>query len=173
MENYFYCKYSGTKPVCSDCTRNYLKTEYKKDDIQTWFVPSGGTSHCINYLDKIMTNEELHELFIDLSARVAYKVKGRTLGSVTCTLVYLMGDGIFKADTYVGHISDKQFVPYLRPMADMSEDEKREYYTVYDSSLADGTLYKVTDWLNLHNIDYRGLIERNLALKAPKDLYQV
>lgn len=61
--------------------------------------------------------------------------------------------------------------PYLRPMSSMTDEEKREYYTVYDSSLADGTLYKVIDWLNLHHIDYRGLIDNGLALEAPEGMY--
>ena len=32
------------------------------------------------------------------------------------------------------------------------------------------TLY--VDWLNAHHFDYRGLIEKGLALEAPKDMYK-
>ena len=28
------------------------------------------------------------------------------------------------------------------------------------------------DWLNAHHFDYRGLIEKGLALEAPKDMYK-
>ena len=28
------------------------------------------------------------------------------------------------------------------------------------------------DWLNAHHFDYRGLIEKGLALEAPEDMYK-
>lgn len=33
--------------------------------------------------------------------------------------------------------------------------------------------YKSVDWLNAHHFDYRGLIERGLALEAPKGMYNL
>jgi hypothetical protein len=30
---------------------------------------------------------------------------------------------------------------------------------------------KVFDWLNAHHFDYRGLIERGLAIEAPEGMY--
>jgi hypothetical protein len=32
---------------------------------------------------------------------------------------------------------------------------------------------KLIDWLNAHHFDYRGLIEKGLALKAPKGMYKL
>ena len=29
------------------------------------------------------------------------------------------------------------------------------------------------DWLNAHHFDYRGLIERGLAIEAPKEMYNI
>jgi len=79
--------------------------------------------------------------------------------------------------------------PYLRPMSSMTEEEfeKLKEYSglVYDqldlASFQDGA-YKcldfylnevpadvvilVFDWLNAHHFDYRGLIERGLAIKV-------
>lgn len=40
MEAYYYCKYGGIKPICSDCKRNHLNSEYKTSDIKTWFTPT-------------------------------------------------------------------------------------------------------------------------------------
>ena len=31
--------------------------------------------------------------------------------------------------------------------------------------------YKAVDWLNAHHFDYRGLIEKGLALEAPNGMY--
>lgn len=82
--------------------------------------------------------------------------------------------------------------PYLRPMSSMTEDEKIELTEMLDSEDVDeagvyfsegGTLedyqsqisWKLCDiiitWLNAHHFDYRGLIEKGLALEAPEDMY--
>lgn len=59
--------------------------------------------------------------------------------------------------------------PYLRPMSSMTEDEEREFeetlqYTQY-------TLESY-DWLLKHHFDFRGLIEKGLALKAKEGMYK-
>jgi hypothetical protein len=69
-------------------------------------------------------------------------------------------DGYWDAD-----IEDVK--PYLRPMSSMTEEEKKEYhklcdnyYDVYFDSVAS------LDWLNAHHFDYRGLIEKGLAIEV-------
>lgn len=59
--------------------------------------------------------------------------------------------------------------PFLRPMSSMTEEEKVEYCDLQDKFLlssqypvTDG--YALFDWLNKKMFDYRGLIERNLAI---------
>ena len=73
--------------------------------------------------------------------------------------------------------------PYLRPMSSMTEDECKELseidveYTVsysipqkpYYFQIVN---YKQIDWLNSHHFDYRGLIEKGLALEAPEGMYK-
>lgn len=39
MEAYFYCKYGGIEPICSDCKRNHKNSSYKTEEIKTWFTP--------------------------------------------------------------------------------------------------------------------------------------
>lgn len=62
--------------------------------------------------------------------------------------------------------------PYLRPMSSMTEDEKREYQAFFNY---DGVEYpeEYIDWLNAHHFDYRNLIEKGLALEAPKGMYNI
>lgn len=121
-----------------------------------------------------MTEEEKRLLFQDLVARVPYGVKGKTLGCKTCTLVYIGVAGDFTADTYHGWIGRKQFVPYLRPMSDMTEDEFKEWHDKI-RPMYDGKPYESEgadiDFFNKHHIDYRNLIEKGLALKAPDGMY--
>ena len=36
---YFYCKYGGCMPLCSDCRRNHINSDLNTKSIQTWFIP--------------------------------------------------------------------------------------------------------------------------------------
>ena len=60
----------------------------------------------------------------------------------------------------------QEIKPYLRPMSSMTEEEKKEQYKF--SAFNNVELF---DWLNVHHFDYRGLIEKGLALEAPKEMY--
>lgn len=69
-------------------------------------------------------------------------------------------------------------LPYLRPMSSMTATEVLEYISLKESIVAsDGITYsfetyKSIDWLNAHHFDYRGLIEKGLAIKAPEGMYK-
>lgn len=84
------------------------------------------------------------------------------------------------------------FKPYLRPMQSMTEEEAKDYFknSEYESSECYETSANCehvtvkaacsadeacvnTDWLNSHHFDYRGLIERGLALEAPDGMYEI
>ena len=62
--------------------------------------------------------------------------------------------------------------PYLRPMSSMTVEEKIDYRAFFNY---DGIEYpdEYIDWLNAHHFDYRGLIEKGLALEAPKGMYNI
>jgi hypothetical protein len=76
--------------------------------------------------------------------------------------------------------------PYLRPMSSMTDEEKRQYRELCDEDIRQltyvqtvhpGLKYKTSchrsiDWLNAHHFDYRGLIEKGLALEAPEGMYK-
>ena len=82
----------------------------------------------------------------------------------------------------------EEIKPYLRPMSSMTEEEFYEYNYIRFSKIKDRINYErvdvgkfhnvgiipikeYIDWLNVHYFDYRGLIEKGLALEAPKDMY--
>ena len=50
------------------------------------------------------------------------------------------------------------FKPYLFPLSSMTEEQKKECLKI--------TFIEATDWLNAHHFDYRGLIEKGLAIDA-------
>ena len=130
-----------------------------------------------------MTPEEKQILIQDLCARLPYGVICKTsvgdyklLGiDDKCTHidtpVYDDGDGYFDLEY-------EEVKPYLRPMSSMTEEEKENYYNlctkVWDVHIDDYWYYdnyKSYDWLNAHHFDYRGLIEKGLALEAPEGMY--
>lgn len=88
---------------------------------------------------------------------------------------------------YTGYI--ETIKPYLRPMSSMTEEERKElsiilnyeFYVDDDFALvAEDDRHRIRlelcegyiDWLNAHHFDYRGLIEKGLALEAPKGMYK-
>ena len=60
--------------------------------------------------------------------------------------------------------------PYLRPMSSMTLKEKVES-DIFLTDFIDTIKY--IDWLNAHHFDYRGLIEKGLALEAPEGMYNI
>ena len=72
---------------------------------------------------------------------------------------------------------------YLRPMSSMTEGERNEWFKYshveYDcefkpqSTLDLDNCHLSVDWLNSHHFDYRGLIEKGLAIEAPEGMYRL
>lgn len=123
-----------------------------------------------------MTNEDFLLLRADLCGRIPYKVKVNYRGDV----YNLISCGIDKAeilrdtdrvdlqDGWNGRIID-ELKPFLRPMSAMTDTEREELCVSLDTSVYGQARY--LDWLNAHHYDYRDLIGKGLALKAPEGMY--
>lgn len=138
------------------------------------------TSEEANALDKVqneITQEEKELLLKDLCARLPHKQK-------VCYKIHDNSEEII--ETLSGCLLDyfktgkiAVVKPYLRPMSSMTEEEKIEYgdrcYFVLDCISTNQQYYfnELYDWLNAHHFDYRGLIEKGLALEAPEGMYMV
>ena len=102
------------------------------------------------------------------------------------------GEVLFITSYYGTAHKAEEIRPYLRPMSSMTDEEKKEFikyseYEVeesvngrhYEYYLKDyvGTQdkpdcnYNAMDWLLEHHFDFRGLIEKGLALEAPEGMY--
>ena len=60
------------------------------------------------------------------------------------------------------------FKPYLFPLSSMTDKQKDEYQYITERWMNDPA-YSISDsidWLNKNNFDYRGLIEKGLAIDA-------
>ena len=142
-----------------------------------------------------MTQKDKELLLQDLCARLLYKVKCKevtTLGGVSTIGGYYNGIGgyDFFIEEIGGCFSMSEIKPYLRPMSSMTKGEKKELeelkFLYSDGHIATGYQSKdepvfvdevpcitIIDWLNSHHFDYRGLIEKGLALKAPSNMYDL
>lgn len=129
---------------------------------------------------KIMTQEDKQLLLKDLSARLPYDVKCKVNfddGTSDVMKLSQFPDGLgiwgFYEDGCCGRTDN--FKPYLRPMSSMTEEEQQEYYDLThqegDDVWAKCLFDKMVDFCNKRHLDYRGLIEKGLALEAPKDMY--
>ena len=62
-------------------------------------------------------------------------------------------------------------------MSSMTEEEYAEYGEfefISASHFAHAReSAELNDWLNAHHLDYRRLIEKDIALEAPKDMYKI
>jgi hypothetical protein len=119
-----------------------------------------------------MTQEEKQLLLKDLCARLPYGVildTGTKLRSIDILTQIVSGIG---TDRKVENIKY-----YLRPMSSMTDEEKKEYCDLqekflYSSRYPVTDAYELFDWLSAHHFDYRGLIEKGLALEAPEEMYK-
>ena len=129
-----------------------------------------------------MTQEEKDLLLKDLCARLPYNCRafyeyvddldGKTYG-------YSLTLNTWCIDEFV---ANKAVIkPYLRPMSSMTEEECIELGNIEAtieniSEVIPNVPYyievaysKQIDWFNVHHFDYRGLIEKGLAIEAPKE----
>lgn len=133
----------------------------------------------------IMTREEKELLLRDLCARLPYGVKCTTksIWNGIYTIVGYKDNRVF-LDCPIYEEGDDEWmiesiVPYFRPMSSMTKEECVEFKWLNVKCDAMPTFeyvpvenYRIFDWLNRHHFDYRGLIEKGLALEAPFDMYK-
>ena len=114
-----------------------------------------------------MTQEEKLK---DLCARLLYGVKLRYVEDL---VVKKESHIITLNNIYLEHIinGDADIKPYLRPMSSMTEEEEKEFQEIKLSYHFDEDSYILLDWLNKKMFDYRGLIEKGLAIEAPEGMY--
>lgn len=117
-----------------------------------------------------MTKEEKQLLLIDLCARLPHHVrckvwlKDDTTEEGFLDLEHNYGN-VLQDAFYYNKIKDVK--PYLRPMSSMTKEEEETecYLRTYQAR-------RYADFCNSKHLDYRGLIEKGLALEAPEDMYK-
>lgn len=133
--------------------------------------------------------QEKELLLKDLCARLRYGVMINyplwDEERYNARLTGISEDGLVTLDVPADVVFDIQkddLKPCLRPMSSMTEEEKI-YVTQFEINnlgpigfnwnLLVSNSYELIDWLNAHHFDYRGLIEKGLALEAPEGMYNI
>lgn len=133
-----------------------------------------------------MTQEDKKLLLTDICARLPYGLMFALWNDYHkkfCWAVQV--SGVEYANTKPIFVFDKPSYrkngietvkPYLRRMSSMTEEEEVEYDASFDTIHINGHYdscmsYKSFDFLNRKMFDYRGLIEKGLALEAPSGMY--
>lgn len=79
-EPFFYCKYGGTIPKCSDCKRNHSNSKYKTEEIHNWYSPEmRGTRMCSCYVPIEKSSNDLVEAAKECNSNLQlqeYFIKG-------------------------------------------------------------------------------------------------
>ena len=129
-----------------------------------------------------MTQKDKELLLKDICARLPYgvKVAFEEDGELITDRVTMIG---WPSDEFMLYGASEFFTiedikPYLRPMSSMTEEEKKEYdlisgqvKTFYGREAESRECTNLIDYLIVHHFDYRGLIEKGLALEAPEGMY--
>ena len=124
-----------------------------------------------------MTQEDKELLLKDISGRLPY-------GQVVQISLY-RNDGRKRDLDLDPHVTENIWelidkyhaLPYLRPLSSMTEEERKEYtsfvfeqpFLQKDKIVGLGSVSMCIDWLNQHHLDYRGLIEKGLAIAVTED----
>lgn len=126
----------------------------------------------------------------NIICQVEFKENGKYNSKV------MLLSGIFTDEAYFttkgGSIYSNEYKPYLFPLSSMTDEQKREFYKFFDEGItesanetrqwlrtkrADETMRPITiayvmvhklviEWLNKNHFNYRGLIEKGLAIDA-------
>ena len=137
----------------------------------------------------IMTQEDKELLLKDLCARLPYGVKIEltwwVMDEGTCMSTTLEPDHIEQIRN--DELGDVEIKSYLRPMSSMTDEQCFDFYCRFVENeidyndfkkyYFDGCLWNkvltlisdcgdIIDWLNKYHFDYRGLIEKGLAIDA-------
>ena len=137
-----------------------------------------------------MTQEEKDLVLKDICSRLPYNVKAYVKNWSNIDRKYYEGVYDVKStfpslneihvqsksgsvDVTLGY-SDHEFKPYLFPLSSMNEEQIKEFNSITQKcNTYIGKSILLTDFCNKHHIDWRGFIEKELALDATGlDIYK-
>ena len=139
-----------------------------------------------------MKQEDKELLLRDLCSKLPYGTKGLCTEISTQKVYAIEGVCVYYRDVPIVHLRDQGLInmpimyvrPYLFPLSSMTKEQKEELENLgwyfdnfeihnvseclgtYREYIAHSDCFALIDWLNKNHFDYRGLIEKSLALDA-------
>lgn len=120
-----------------------------------------------------MKQEDKDLLLRDLCARLPYGIYGNYLnsdGSLSddklLRRVKIGYHDLICADGRNGMVLNGFLKPYLFPLSSMTEEQYNTYCELEHSGNMEHLSLPLLEWLNKNHFDYRGLIEKGLAIDA-------
>ena len=113
-----------------------------------------------------MTQKDKELLLIDLCTRLPHGVK---YGCIDIKNVWRLKSIFTRSDNsiFCDGCNDLELCkPYLFPLSSMTEEQYKEYWELEHSGNMEHLSIPALDWLNTNHFDYRGLIEKGLAIDA-------
>jgi len=135
-----------------------------------------------------MTQEDKDLLINDLCARLPYGVKAQHQNPAKLyddmNIIGYCDSGLF-IDDNGGYYDEQDIKPYLFPLSSMTEEQRHEFNSLNFTAFIDkygcidcinefgNIIYSdiddwlaCIDWLNEHHYDFRGLLDKGLAIDA-------
>ena len=117
-----------------------------------------------------MTENEKQLLLKDLCARLPY---GFTIHRYSDNRnITFEPNELDEFAHFLEYSEGEDFKPYLRPMSSMTDEEIDRMWEIYESGPAAESSVAVAEYLYERHLDCHYLIEKGLALEAPKDMYK-
>lgn len=122
--------------------------------------------------------ENKHNLLIDLSERLftdtLVEVKFATENPSSLTRILIPVEGLYYLSPELLGLEQDEIIlkPYLRKMSSMTEEEDEEWHNITNMgyfNMATTDIINGLDFLRKHYFDYRGLIEKGLAIRVTKE----
>ena len=121
--------------------------------------------------------EEYKKLFLqDLFARLPYNTKYQINGEENLEPLIIGGHIKINNDYFFNFIISEnqrldfkdisEFKPCLFPMSSMTDEQYKTYCELEHSGNMEHLSLPLLEWLNKNHFDYRGLIEKGLAIDA-------
>ena len=133
-----------------------------------------------------MKQEDKELLLQDLCGRLPYGVKMNHIANTENNPITLVGIAktmiTLESSAGYGTSDIEDYIPYLFPLSSMTEEQYAKFIIIsgWDGDISDirrgkfscigyiglDYFYDTIDWLNKNHFDYRGLIEKGLAINA-------
>ena len=118
-----------------------------------------------------MKQEPQELLLKDICARLPYGIKASYYGVEEECETWDEIEGITLDEDFGGYVDIGQYSlpierikPYLFPLSSMTEEQKKKWFYTLSSDYH--ITYDTVDWCNKNHFDYRGLIEKEIAIDA-------